>query len=449
MNINDFTHSDQDSWEPPFDSSIRSIANETISPTALERIKSRAKALKGQPIKRHELVTSVTAKPTTALEPPRRRHALLSLAVTSAAILLLMLGVLFLGSSTQNQAYAQMAIRLNELNSFVYHVCQVDEAKLDDLESVSKQKLTFMAPSLYRSTDGEGLIQISNAATRQSILLDTDRKEARRLTLPDRTNDEMTPLAFVERLRSHFLADRDSVRDLSKRVIDGKMAIGFQSDMHGDVVEVWIDPETKLPVEVRMRAPTTKGIPSNELAVTWVVFTGFQYNVELDEKLLAVEVPKGYREVRTMTASVKALSDRFDRFVAMLRKCAEHNDSVFPTSLKHADSEGTCYAIVAKVSREWAARRDAANSYEEGTKIAVAQAEAVKEFLLAISDGLDFLKLPQDKLDFHYFPGARLNQPNRPVAWFTPDGKETYRVLYADLIVRETEANSLPGKPEK
>jgi hypothetical protein len=73
----------------------------------------------------------------------------------------------------------------------------------------------------------------------------------------------------------------------------------------------------------------------------------------------------------------------------------------------------------------------------------------VKEFLRVISDGLDFLKLPQDKLDFHYFPGARLNQPNRPVAWFTPDGKETYRVLYADLIVRETEANSLPGKPEE
>ena len=102
MNINDFTHSDQDSWEPPFDSSIRSIANETISPTALERIKSRAKALKGQPIKRHELVTSVTAKPTTALEPPRRRHALLSLAVTSAAILLLMLGVVFLGSDRKS-----------------------------------------------------------------------------------------------------------------------------------------------------------------------------------------------------------------------------------------------------------------------------------------------------------------------------------------------------------
>ena len=82
MNINDFTHSDQDSWEPTFDSSIRAIANEAISPTALERIKSRAKALKGQPIKRHELVTS-TAKPTTASEPPRRRRALFSLAVTS------------------------------------------------------------------------------------------------------------------------------------------------------------------------------------------------------------------------------------------------------------------------------------------------------------------------------------------------------------------------------
>lgn len=39
----------------------------------------------------------------------------------------------------------------------------------------------------------------------------------------------------------------------------------------------------------------------------------------------------------------------------------------------------TCFAIVAKFSLEWASRRDAANSHEEETKIAVAQTEAVKE----------------------------------------------------------------------
>jgi hypothetical protein len=386
-----------------------------------------------------------SANPTRAQLRPR----LFTSVAAAAAISVLTLGVLFLNSSTQNQAYAQMAVRMNELKSFVYYACQVDAAKLGDLESVSKQKVMYMAPSFYRSTDGTGVIQIADAATRQSILLDANRKEALRLTLPDQIKDEMTPLAFVERLRSHFLTDRDSVRELGKRVIDGKAANGFQSDMHGDVVEVWLDPQSKLPVEVRMRAPSPKGIPSNELAVTWQVLTGFTYDAELDEKMFVVAVPEGYHEVQMMTASVKALSDRFDRFAAMLRKCAEHNDSVFPTSLKHSDAEGTCFAIVAKYSLEWAAKRDAASNFEEKQKIAVAQVEAVKDFLDAISEGLDFLKLPQDKLDFHYFPGARLNQADRPVAWFSPDGLKTYRVLYADLIVRETEADALPRKPEE
>lgn len=429
-------------WEPPFDTAIRSIAMETVSAAAIERIKSRAKAIGQIPNAQPNCDESTFA----LAKPFYRRPVLISMALTSAALFLMMINFVFLSFSTHNQAYAQMAVGMTKLQSFIYFVCQVDETKLNDLESIPKQKLAFFGPSFYRSTEESGIIQISDIATGQSILLDNQRKEARRFVIRNLT-DERTPLAFVEKLRSHFLNDRKSVRELGKRFIAGKEVLGFQSELSGEVVEAWLDPQTNLPVEVRMRSPIRGDIPTGEQAVSWVVFNRFVYNVDFDDKLFAVTVPNGYREVRVMTSSVQALSDDFDRFATMLGICAEHNELVFPTSLKRTDEEGTCFAILAKYSIEWAARRDAAHSFEEQAKITVDQVEAVKKFASKIAAGLDFLKLPQDKLDFQYFKGARLNQINRPLAWFSPDGKETYKVLYADLTIRDVKAADLPQKP--
>ena len=58
-----------------------------------------------------------------------------------------------------------------------------------------------------------------------------------------------------------------------------------------------------------------------------------------------------------------------------------------------------------------------------------------------------FLSTIRPKNDFNYFPGAKLNEPNRPIAWYSPKGDEKYSVVYADLSVVDTTKDKLPANP--
>ena len=50
--------------------------------------------------------------------------------------------------------------------------------------------------------------------------------------------------------------------------------------------------------------------------------------------------------------------------------------------------------------------------------------------------------------DAHYAgKGVKLGEPDRPIFWYKPEGAKTYRVIYADLSVKEAEsAPKSPGR---
>jgi hypothetical protein len=52
--------------------------------------------------------------------------------------------------------------------------------------------------------------------------------------------------------------------------------------------------------------------------------------------------------------------------------------------------------------------------------------------------------LPKDS-DWHYAgAGVKLNTPDTPIFWYRPQGAEKYRVIYADLSVREVPPEEVP-----
>jgi outer membrane lipoprotein-sorting protein len=442
MKTNESTHRLNEDWEPPFDLAFRLVAAESFSNEALERVKNRAKTLIDA---KENLPTADPVSETKEVLGYRASQRMTVLSV--AALLFLVFGSFLAYSPMQNQAYAQMVARMSKLKSFVCQIRQVDESKLGELESVPKQELSYKAPSFYRFTQISGETQILDLATSQSVVLDSSRKEAMRSKTS--LQDLESPASFVEKLRSRFQTDRKSVEELGTRTIEGKHAVGFRSDMNGDVVEAWLDPQSNLPLEIRMHSPAVDGIPVNEKAATkWTIVSGFEYDVPVDDALFDVAIPSGYSEVRLLTSAKQELRNRFDRFTMMLRECALRSDSVFPISLERTE----LFKIVSKYSLEWSEKRDGATNFEEQKKVSLDQVDAVTKFANLISDGMDFLALRRepkvgDALDFQYFPGARLNDADRPVAWFSPDGHQTYRVLYADMSIRDVKRESLPSRP--
>jgi len=60
--------------------------------------------------------------------------------------------------------------------------------------------------------------------------------------------------------------------------------------------------------------------------------------------------------------------------------------------------------------------------------------------------GLMFPHFMKPENDFHY-QGAngKLGEADKAICWWRPDGSETYRVVYADLSVRDVSPEDLPS----
>jgi hypothetical protein len=60
--------------------------------------------------------------------------------------------------------------------------------------------------------------------------------------------------------------------------------------------------------------------------------------------------------------------------------------------------------------------------------------------------GMMFYNMLGSQNDSHYAGmGVKLGTPNRPIFWYKPTGADNYRVMYADLSVKEM----TPGDLEK
>jgi hypothetical protein len=53
-------------------------------------------------------------------------------------------------------------------------------------------------------------------------------------------------------------------------------------------------------------------------------------------------------------------------------------------------------------------------------------------------------KLPKESNWRYAGNGVKVNTPDMPIFWYRPAGSQMYRVIYADLSVRETTEDQLP-----
>ena len=345
-------------------------------------------------------------------------------------------------------------------------------------------------------------IMIYDLGQRKSLTLDPANKKALVLTLANMTDEQLRQQDMFGWFRS-ILADARDKPDIEREPlgeseIDGQRVVGFRVRSKGMVTSLWGDPKTGLPV----RAEMTMAVYSNAKTT----LSDFEFNVDLDPSLFSVEPPAGYT-VQSQQIDV-SLPEEKD-LIAAFREYLQLSGGPFPGSLDlQATMQAVGRMIgkkitIPKICAEQAARmgltEEQKRQYEEfmikltdsmlapenekpskeelekieqqmhksidrkKLGLALEQGKSNKQELIRkaselgmqelikvqvpIQRGLLFVfSLPADA-DAHYAgKGVSSGAADKPIFWYRPKDATKYRVIFADLSIRE--ADVPPSVPD-
>jgi len=261
-------------------------------------------------------------------------------------------------------------------------------------------------------------INIVDATKHLSLELDPQTKHAElvRTTGAPAGGESAGMLAEVRKFLTPSNDPKGLTRreSLGEREVDGRRLIGYRVSSPAMTVEIWGDPKTLLPDLLIQRMAT---FPSVETRMS-----DFQFDVKLDPSLFSLDPPAGYQLTeRKIDVSPPTENDLLNG----LREFTKLSGDLFPDAL---NSETAIQAF--KKARS-------TKNTESGKKDeqpATGEAENImrRAFLFPLFLG------PEG--DAHYAgKGLRFGTKDRPILWYKPKGTKTYRIVYADLTVRESD----------
>lgn len=268
----------------------------------------------------------------------------------------------------------------------------------------------------------------------------------------------------------------EKAKPLGKKAIDGRQAVGFSvhNAMNGmGDMTLWADPQTARPIRIEM---------AGELGVkVRMVMNNFRYDVPLDPSLFSLEPPADYS-----TQTVDMTMPTEEDLLRTLRTVAEHNKGLFPRSLSM--NKEVMEAVMGGQKPRMPAMDKATQEKMEAemNKIAAKHggkeklrakygpnlppeimAELMKATMPLIQEqtkkqmredmprmqkelqGITFYTSLKPENDAHYAGGGvKLGTPGRPILWYKLTGADKYRVVYADLSVKELPPEEVQKLPE-
>ena len=209
------------------------------------------------------------------------------------------------------------------------------------------------------------------------------------------------------------LKDNPNIEKLPEREINGKKTVGFVSRSPNEEVKIWADPETALPIRIELRVGQFFAIMKN-----------LQFNVQIDDSLVSMEVPPGYK-LHQAEFDLTGATEK--DFIEGLRIWARIYDGSFP------DAIGTEVAM--KQAPMLAEKLDQLGLPEEETG----------QLMMTYVRGMLFLQLLEVQSKFQYSGnGVKLGDAGTAIFWYQPKGSETYRIIYGDLSVKDVAQENLP-----
>jgi len=232
---------------------------------------------------------------------------------------------------------------------------------------------------------------------------------------------------FLAQFRSLLLDARDKPdakrESLGEKDIDGQRVVGFHVSGGGMTLDLWGDPKTGLPVRLE---GTMAMMPNVK-----VTMSDFAFNVAMDESLFSIEPPAGYEVIKAPAVDVSPPQEK--DLIDTFRRYSELSGGLLPDSL----DLGPVFAILARKFQPKPSPENAGKPPKPSAK----QMQAMLESQLKLQRGVLFATTLSPEAEAHYAgKGVSLGKAETPIFWYRPKDAKNYRVIYADLTVREADA---------
>ena len=246
------------------------------------------------------------------------------------------------------------------------------------------------------------------------LLLDDQAKTAMYADIEgDLGNSTRSYISFVRQIIRQL--QDGQVERLGEQVINGQKAVGFKGRGHNEEVIIWADPQTAIPIRIDVHI-------GQELAFT---MKNFEFNVQVDESLVSMEVPDGYTLKKTEMDLGNATEEDFTE---SLRIWAEViRDGTFPETIGTENTMKEMPVLIQKLGQMQVTE-------EQGAQMGV-----------SFGKGMLFLQMLKTRGGWHYVgAGVKLGDASKVIFWYQPEGSPTYRVIYGDLHVEDVKPENLP-----
>ncbi len=431
---------------------------ETLRATILGRL-APAETAKSSPLPLGEGqgVRAADSISPIILERTRQMKRIAKFAV--AATILVAVGILVfwmtIGDGSTNIAFARVADALDSLRSATFDATGDMKDPVGGKSIHMKTKGMFLAPSRQRMESSIGdksdtsSVMIMDMQAGKAIMLMPEKKFAIAIhgeqmkKEMEKSTGHPSPDLFemVRRLvREGSSGLGEKAELLGTREIDGRKAVGFRTrPSNAQEFTLWADPQTALPIRVEI---TTAAMMEGQM-----VMNNFRYDVDLDPSLFNLEPPPGYT-TQTMNVATPVEED----LLKILRLVAEHNKGDFPAAI------GMNKEIMQAVQAFMKPEMDKLET-KYGVKLKPGEApppammaEAMKNLMPLMQkqmQGVMFYMSLKPENDSHYAgKDVKLGTPDRPIFWYKPTGAKKYRVIYADMSVKEMTADEVEKLPE-
>jgi outer membrane lipoprotein-sorting protein len=343
-------------------------------------------------------------------------HPASRLSAVAALVIALLSAVWFFAGGPTTTALAAFAEPLLNAKTAKFKLTARADGKV-----VTVGNLLVSGPRMRTEMEQPGQdrkqIDIVDETSDRSLTLIPSEKQAEITRYKNRPESAKTG-GFLQEIRKMLLeseTDGKSTREsLGEREVDGHKLVGYRIANPAMTLEIWGDPATGLPHSIIQSMSAYPSITST--------MSDFAFDEPFDESLLSLIPPAGYQvSERELEMSLPTEVD----LIAALRAAAEINGNVFPDALNMKVGHGLVKAF----------RDD-----NDGRLPADDLDKECQELNTKIARGFGFTwKFPDDKQ--HYAgKSVKLGTPNTVLFWYQPEGKDTYRVIYADLSTVDSNA---------
>ncbi|MFZ0035022.1 MAG: hypothetical protein WAK60_08565 [Sedimentisphaerales bacterium] len=331
--------------------------------------------------------------------------------LSAAAAVIIITGVIGLHLLTGTSAYAQIVEEIRNARTVVYTV--IKQANTGTGETI-KIDVAYREPGFLRTTTIDGYIAIvdANSGKMMSIVPQGG------YSIADFKSSDVTkgPGSIISSFKAMKALPEKADENLGAKEIDGIDCEGYRVTQ-GDLTSIiWLDAKTGDLVQVEHKYANSPGMNT--------ILKNIKFDVELEDSLFSLTPPAGYKPMGVEMKSDDSIQTE-ETFVAWLGWWANGNtDETFPPMVAGPE--------IAKVCMEMSKQGKLKGSTWD-------KVDPSKMFnaLLFVA------KLPMGSWRYAG-NGVKINTPDTPIFWYRPEGSQMYRVIYADLTVREMAEDQLP-----